>query len=168
MSDPLELLALARQLSEEPAEPPPTDAQLRRAVSTAYYAVFHKVLRAAAERFIGADQQHTAGFTLLYRAFDHRHMKTTCEALQATTLKDKFRRHLGRLSVSTATREFATSSPVLQDKRHQADYDPSVEFQPPDVRFVIDVATATIEAFDVIDPVEKADVLALLMVGARN
>jgi len=42
------LLAAARRLSDASRQPPPTDAQLRRAVSTAYYAVFHTVLRAAA------------------------------------------------------------------------------------------------------------------------
>jgi uncharacterized protein (UPF0332 family) len=58
MPDPAELLAVARQLAN--SLPQPNDAQLRRAVSTAYYAVFHKILLAAAERFMGPGTESTA------------------------------------------------------------------------------------------------------------
>ena len=68
MPDPAELLGVAKLLSVTgPA--PPTDAQLRRAASTAYYAVFHAVLRAAADRFMGAGQASAPGDAILYRGF---------------------------------------------------------------------------------------------------
>jgi hypothetical protein len=65
MPDPSELLAGARLLSDASGAIPPSDAQLRRAVSTAYYALFHKVVRAAAERFMGPAHENAAGFSLL-------------------------------------------------------------------------------------------------------
>jgi hypothetical protein len=46
--DPAELCAVARMLADADAMSPPPDAQLRRAVSLAYYAVFRRVLRAGA------------------------------------------------------------------------------------------------------------------------
>src|SRR5258708_2364680 len=80
----------ARLVSNSSDETQPTDAHLRRAVSTAYYALFHKVLRSAAQRFMGPDQERRAGFTILYRSFDHRHMKLVCLALRVSTLKDRY------------------------------------------------------------------------------
>jgi hypothetical protein len=50
--DPSELLSVVRLLSNA-GTTPPSDVQLRRAVSTTYYALFHKVLCVADERFMG-------------------------------------------------------------------------------------------------------------------
>ena len=50
---PTDLLAVARLLVDASIQPPRGDARLRRAVSTAYYALFHKVAEAAAQRFMG-------------------------------------------------------------------------------------------------------------------
>jgi uncharacterized protein (UPF0332 family) len=54
MPSPSELIAAARFMvtASDPSEL--TDARLRRAISTAYYAVFHTVLHAAAKRFMGS------------------------------------------------------------------------------------------------------------------
>jgi hypothetical protein len=168
MLDPSELIAVARSLANPGGPTPPNDAQLRRAVSTAYYALFHKVLRAAAERFMGANQENTAGFAILYRGFDHAVMKRICEALQVSTLKDRYKYHLRRTSVSQDMRDFAGAFPALQDARHLADYDPSVELLPSDVSSLVDAAEVAMEAFDRCAPDEQADVLALMMVGARG
>ncbi|MGB8839834.1 MAG: hypothetical protein WCC64_02080 [Aliidongia sp.] len=99
MPDPFGLLSVARLLLSA-GTTPPSDAQLRRAVSTAYYAVFHNILRGAAERFVGPNQDVSAGYRMLYQSFDHRHMKAVCDALDVATLKDTLKRQLGRESVS--------------------------------------------------------------------
>ena len=51
--DPSELLDVARLLAAANANPAPPEGQLRRAISTAYYALFHAVLRAGTQRFTG-------------------------------------------------------------------------------------------------------------------
>jgi hypothetical protein len=163
--DPSDLIAVARLLS---AQAPPTDAQLRRAVSTAYYAVFHRILRAAAQRFIGVGREASAAYALIYRGFDHGRMKAVCVALSASTLNDKLRFGLGKSAVSQEMRDFASAFPDLQDVRHLADYHPNTQFLPSDVSSLIDSAEAAIDAFDRAAPEEQADVLALLMVGARG
>ena len=48
----------------------PRSASLRRAVSTAYYAVFHAICRACADRLIGWKQPWTV-YTPIFRAPDH-------------------------------------------------------------------------------------------------
>ena len=168
MADPSELLAAARLLLGGEGGNPPTDAHLRRAVSTAYYAVFHYILRAAADRFMGRGEAASAGYALLYRSFDHRHMKTVCGALRAPTLRERFRRHLGRASVRQEVREFAAAFEELQDARHTADYDPVASFVLSDVMALIEAAVTAMHAFDQVAPEEKSDVLALLMVRARD
>lgn len=96
MPDSSEPLAVARLLSNASGPDPLSNAQMRRAVSTAYYALFHKVLRAAAERFMGPGQENASEFSLLYRSFDHHQMRNTCESLRVSTLKESRKRHLGR------------------------------------------------------------------------
>ena len=59
MPIPFEFLALARSLSAGSDGLRPNDAELRRAVSTAYYALFHKVVHTAADRFMGPGQQNS-------------------------------------------------------------------------------------------------------------
>jgi hypothetical protein len=168
MPDPSELLAVARHLSTGDDETQPSDARLRRAVSTAYYALFHKVLRAAAQRFMGPNQEQRAGFTVLYRSFDHRHMKMVCLALRVSTLNDRYGKLLQKDAVSQAARDFAGAFAALQDVRQLADYDPVVEFVPAQVSALIDSADAAMAAFDRIVPEELTDILALLMVRTRE
>lgn len=167
MPDPIDLLSVARRLSE-PSGSQPSDAQLRRAVSTAYYALFHKVLRAAAQRFMGLGKESSAGYAILYRSFDHLHMRMTCEALDVSTLKDKLKRQLGRDAVSQDMRDFANAFSALQEARHLADYDPRDQFLPSDVSSLIDAADFAMTAFDQADSDERTDVLALMMVKTRG
>ncbi len=159
-----DLLTVARELSRGGT----SGAWSKRAVSTAYYAVFHKISFAAAQRFLGAGREATGAYAILYRSFDHRHMKTVCQALQASTLKEKFRGHLRRGAVSQETRDFARAFQKLQEARHLADYDPAVDFPPDEVASLIDSADAAMAAFDRAAPDEQIDVLALMMVRTRD
>lgn len=172
MLDPSGLLAVAKLLVAAAETIPSTTASnqacLRRAISTAYYAVFHTLLAAAAQRFMGREHQQRPGASILYRGFSHSHMKTVCEAIQSANLKQKYRTALGTASVSKGMRDFATAFTRLQDHRIRADYHPTVAFEPSDAITVLDTAQVAIEAFDRADPAERADILALLLVGARG
>ncbi len=168
MPDPADLLAVARLLLSAGTTKPPSEAQLRRAISTAYYALFHKVLRAGAERFMGDGKQRSGGYGLLYRGFNHRRMKDVCESLDAPTLKRKVQEQLGRPAVSKEMRFFASTFVALQEARHLADHDPSIVFVLSDSADLVDVAGAAMTAFDLVAPDEKADVLALMLVNPRG
>jgi uncharacterized protein (UPF0332 family) len=168
LADPSDLLSVARLLSDAVGSTPPSDAQLRRAVSTAYYALFHTILRAAAQRFMGPGNESAAGFSLLYRGFQHGQMRQVCEVLRARTLNSRFQKTLRVSAVSQDQRDFARAFTDLQDARQRADYDPAARFQPADASDFVDMAEVAMAAFDRIDAREKADVLALLLVGARS
>lgn len=168
MLDPRELIAVARMLAQTSGSPNLVDAALRRAVSSAYYALFHIVLKAAASRFMGPAQQGAAGFSLIYRGFDHSRMKKTCAELQKPMLKATIQQALGRTTVSQPVQDFAEVFPSMQDLRHLADYDPKIQFLASDVINLIDAAEAAMDDFDQVPPDEQADILALLLVGART
>lgn len=164
MPDASDLLAVARLL----AQPPASDTALRRAVPTAYYALFHKLLRDAAQAFIGPGNETTAGYAILYRGFDHGHMRSVCEALQVPMLKARWRVALKRQAMSQQIQDFAATFITLQERRHTADYDPAAMFLASEVLAVVDEAERAIIAFDGAPPIERLDVLAMLMVKARG
>ncbi len=95
-------------------------------------------------------------------------MKAVCEALDVPGLKESLKRQLGRNAVSQNMRDFAKAFKVLQEARHLADYDPEAVLLPSDVRTLIGTASAAMEAFDRTTADEQADVLALMLVRARN
>ena len=168
MSRPSELFAVAQHLIIASEGSPAADAMLRRAVSAASYAVFHAILRAAATRFAGAGGEGTAGFAVIYRGFDHGQMKEVTAALVRPTVPERYRNALRRRAVSRDMQDFATHFGPLEEARHLADYDPSAVFTPITASAVVDYAQAALQAFDRTSAEEQADVLALMMVGARD
>ncbi|MGC2661123.1 MAG: hypothetical protein WA324_24475 [Bryobacteraceae bacterium] len=100
-------------VDKEPKKP--KQASLRRAVSTAYYALFHLLISACVANWKRPDQRATLG-----RAFDHRSMKSASERLQngrpfPFTGEDP--------RVVSDLRYVANTFVQLQEQRHVADYD---------------------------------------------
>lgn len=168
MLKPFEWLSLSRQLLSNSALGELTDARLRRAVSTAYYAVFHMVLGAADLRFMGPGLETSAGYGILYRSFDHHHIRTVCDALYVSSLKGRYKIILRRDAVSQDIRDFARACPALQAARDRADYDPTATFVTADVATLVDEAETAMVAFSRATAEEQADVLALMMVRIRD
>ncbi|MGO9111376.1 MAG: hypothetical protein ACLP9L_19285 [Thermoguttaceae bacterium] len=114
-----DLLILARELVDRnPAAP--VEADLRRGVSTAYYALFHLLVQEATNRLIQAVTLRPR----IARAFDHKTMKTVCQ--EYVTLSPN---RAGQLITATGQlipphlQELASEFVSLQQARHQADYD---------------------------------------------
>ena len=109
--DPDHLLQLAADLAEiNPRWP--RRADLCRAVSTTYYAMFHCLAHTCADRLAG--RAGTVGnrpiWRRVYRAPDHRQTKARCESVPS--------------SFPDSVRQFGRTFAMLQNKRHFADYDP--------------------------------------------
>lgn len=86
----------------------PTQANLRRAVSTAYYAVFHSLARTAADVLIGT--KRSAAWHQVYRALEHGRASSACINKRAMQ------------GFPSAIHDFADTFVALQEMRHQADY----------------------------------------------
>ncbi len=105
MIDPAEFVSVARGLISDAA--PSTDAHRRRAISTAYYALFHLVLNAGACRFVGDPVANRGAFALIYRGYSHADMAKACQEIAKPTLRQSVQIQLGYRSMSQAAREFA-------------------------------------------------------------
>ena len=66
----------AAHILVEFGDAPPTQARLRRAVSTTYYAMFHTLAASSADLFIGTE--HSPAWHRAYRALDHGRAKGAC------------------------------------------------------------------------------------------
>lgn len=107
------LLVIARDWIKSASTRPAGDAfgqaELRRATSNAYYALFHALAQLAADLLA---EPGTREWTRVYRALEHGTCKQACEKLVKG----------GGLTQSL--RDVANSFITLQDARHAADYDP--------------------------------------------
>jgi hypothetical protein len=98
--------ALARLESRRPRQ-----TSLRRAVSSAYYAVFHALARSCADELIGVTRANSVPWTRTYRALQHGEAKNA--------FKDR-----AVLELEPGIAIFASAFITLQEQRHIADYDP--------------------------------------------
>src|ERR1051326_8403917 len=84
--DPEHLLEQAQRLAEPPSAGPPRQVDVRRAISAAYYAVFHATLAAAADQFVGVTKRATSQYALVYRSVDHKTLRELCLEAKRTQL----------------------------------------------------------------------------------
>jgi hypothetical protein len=121
-----DLLEQARFLSRrEAGRGRPRQASLRRAVSTAYYAVFHLL---SAEATSQACPANPAGLReRVQRALGHDTMKQAANAFQSNRLPANISPLLGH-PVAAPLISVARGFVRLQEERHKADYDLSDQF----------------------------------------
>ena len=105
--NPHDLMEVAHALAES-GHAPPTQARLRRAVSTAYYAMFHCLAASAADLFIGTVR--SPAWHRTYRALEHGRARSACR--QAQTMPE----------FPVEIRDFAKAFVELQMARQEADY----------------------------------------------
>ncbi|MCA8906400.1 MAG: hypothetical protein KDA49_18190 [Rhodospirillaceae bacterium] len=133
---PTDLIQAAKDLAEA-GKGKPRQAHLRRAVSTAYYAIFHCLAQACADMMIGgsgADRSQPA-WRQVYRALEHGAAKSAC---QNSRVVKKFPKDID---------DFASVFVELQGKRHLADYDPNVRYYKSSVKADISAAEDAIKQF---------------------
>jgi uncharacterized protein (UPF0332 family) len=114
-----DLLNLAKELVDRNPDAP-IEAELRRGVSTAYYAIFHLLVDEAATRLVspGAIRQRVK------RSFDHNVMRKVCQDYAKLTpdAAGQLVTAAGEI-VPLEIKEIASDFGALQQARIQADYD---------------------------------------------
>ncbi len=126
----------------------PKQANLRRAVSSAYYALFHLLVDEACRVQIGAQHNQSSFRQVLGRAFVHSVMKEACKSFGGGTLKKGAAKGLpATYATPIEIRELAATFVVLQDYRHVADYDLTERFKRSDVLLLINEVQRRIRAF---------------------
>jgi hypothetical protein len=141
--NPDHLLDQADKLIAPPGGGAPRQADLRRAISNAYYAVFHAIVTEAADDFVGITHRQTPRYALLYRKIDHASLRRLCEDVVKTQLPAKYTGYEPTGGFGPDIVAVATAASDLQEKRHSADYDPLFRVRLSDaVAAVAAVATA--------------------------
>lgn len=142
MPFPDDLLEQAYDLAhKEPTNP--KQASLRRAVSTAYYALFHLLIDEAVSKWAVERQR-----SILARTFEHGKMKGICDDVLKTAKSGG--------SVQPELKTVAHNFIQLQQYRHTADYDNSKQWSRTDVLNVLALATDAFAAWRAISTEDSA------------
>lgn len=162
-----DLLAQAKALAVmEPRRP--LQASLRRAVSTAYYALFHFLVDEATRRMlgVGADRELLRG--CLARAFNHSNMKKVAVQFSKSGVSTSLAPGLNGLAVQRGLKVVAETFAELQYVRHQADYDPTRRFTRSEVLRVLDRTGAAFGAWRRVRRTPQADTFLVGLLAFGN
>ena len=134
--NPNNLISTANRLAYSQSKGRPRQEDLCRAVSTAYYAMFHALARSNANLLVGATpaKRSNRAWRQLYRALDHS------QAAKAVN-----RNELPHFPQDI--QDFAVQFAKMQSHRHTADYDPMGTFSKSEVIQLILETNLAIEGF---------------------
>ena len=132
--EPDQLIRAARRAADPSGNP--TQEELKRAVSTAYYAMFHTLTNDCANLLVGdtPEARTRDEWTQAYRALDHAQARRLCNR------DDVSGYHPG-------IQDFAEAFRVIQRRRHDADYSPDAEYTGAYVASLITRAENAISAY---------------------
>jgi uncharacterized protein (UPF0332 family) len=136
-------------------ERPRSSAFKRRAVSTAYYAVFHALAKLCADTMLQSTVRTTDEYARVYRALEHGPLKS---AFGKEPLKSHGTlRRIGDLVVA------------LQSERHRADYLPPIRnvFSQRDARNLIDQARQAVSLIEALNLPDRRTLATCLLFRER-
>jgi hypothetical protein len=168
--NPKHLLEQAERLLEPRGSPVVIrQADRRRAISAAYYAVFHCTLTAVADQFVGRADRKTARYALSYRSIDHSKLERLCKVAKRAQIdrNSEYAKFISADSFGENIRNFASLLLELKEKRSSADYDPSHWVKIADARNAISSARSAIEQFENAQSAEMMTFLTLLVFHPR-
>lgn len=129
-----ELIGTARRLAKASAKRP-RQSDLKRGVSTAYYALFHTLARECSDLLVGSTAQvrSSPAWTQVYRSLEHGIAKNSCK-------------NAATKNFPNGVLVFADTFETMQEERHNADYDPETRYTRPGVLVLIDNCEQAIAA----------------------
>jgi hypothetical protein len=143
----------------------PKQASLRRAVSTAYYAVFHLLL-AACVRKLAPSVPASLG-PRIARALAHSEIKDVCLAISKNN-PGVILQGLMPSGFSAELRRVAQAFVRLQEARHHADYDLAITHDRVGTLYLVDQARAAFADWRTIQNSEEATVFLSALLFARR
>lgn len=153
------LMDTARQLAgqTQPQQPGrPRQEPLKRAVSSGYYAMFHALCQSNADTIIGSrnDSLSRLAWTRTYRALDHRQAKNRL----TQAMRD----------LPPQARSLAERFGVMQEQRHDADYNPHSTFVREEVLNLLDAASDATQEYMRMPRNGRRAVAALVLLQDRT
>lgn len=149
-----DLLDIARRL----AAGSPTQTDLRRAISSIYYAVFHAICQSNADTLVGDNPQYRdqSAWRQTYRALEHGYARRRCQSAQSD----------GRFSPAVC--ELADRFVLLQGSRHRADYDPDEIFTQEEVLSAATQVESAITGFSAVPALERRAFAVFVLMRERQ
>lgn len=133
-----------------------SQSDLRRSISTAYYAGLHFILEECAN-LLTCDEGGTdinRAWLQVYRSISHGSVKKACNKATDSTM-----------SFPTEIREFAVSFVVWLESRHAADYDPSTNYSAVDALAIVAEVETAIGAFKTVEKKHRQAFAILIACG---
>ena len=156
---PLDFIETARDLAGASRQGhQPRETNLRRAVSTTYYALFHCLASCCADTIAGdsPDNRDPLAWNQAYRALEHGTARNRCEN------ESQIKRFPPEIE------NFAELLANFQVKRHRADYDPNASFYKNEVIQDIHVAENVIRCFTKASPKDRRAFVAYVLLPIRK
>ncbi len=129
-------------------------ARVRRSVSTVYYAIFHFLLDEIGQKIIGAHGDLLARRRILERTISHKSLKTALDKVRGNAVEKSVANFLkpvgaaaGPVAAPAFVRTIANAFVDAQEKRLEADYDPSETLSEEDARVLADRVKAGIDGW---------------------
>jgi hypothetical protein len=166
MAEPLyrQLVSQAAHLARlDPTKP--KQANLRRAISSAYYALFHFLVHRSSRFLIGNVRERKPLRHALARAYDHGEMASAAKSFYGGTLPAPIQWHVGKLMVTAELKQMAGLFLEAQEQRHLADYDLTAVFRREEAIALIERVRQVFEDWDAIadDPATHFFLVCLLI-----
>lgn len=146
MSLHADLLRQARHLANlEPRRP--RQASLRRAVSAAYYSIFHLLVDEATAAMFGQSGPRRRLRDVLARGFSHSSMAAACKSFEGGNLPAPIASVVTPLPIPADLQVVAATFRQLQEERHRADYNRALPFSRREVLHLLQDTADTVEAW---------------------
>jgi len=165
--NPEHLLDQAQSLIDQRRAGPPRQVDLRRAISSAYYGVFHAVLISAADMVVGRSRRASPQYALAYRGIDHRDIRELCMIARRTAPPARYAAFVPPEGFGVDIQGFAAYVTDLQQERHAADYDPRLRVEPSDAVLALAAARRAMRCWEAAPADERSAFLALLLFPPR-
>ena len=137
----------------------PLQEELKRAVSTTYYALFIHLCETTANLMVGTlrpDSGRRAAWQRMYRVLQHGATRNKCRNLNEVR------------QFPSGIQAFASLVVRMQGERHDADYDPFSKYTRQDVLDIIAEAYRVVSVFDAAPRQERLHFIAYLLASDRS
>ena len=146
MSFSSDLLDQARELMVADVRRP-KQSSLRRAVSTAYYGLFHLLTEEATLQMLGTAAGRRRMRHAVARSFSHASMARACKAFASGQFPKQVEQIVHPLHIPVDLQVVAWTFTTLQNARHRADYNLAAPFQRAEVIALVESAEQAVEAW---------------------
>ena len=136
----------------------PKQTELSRAVSCAYYAMFHVLASCCADTMMGAtpSRRSNQAWRQVYRALEHGRTIHQCSNSRIMSL------------FPTPIQDFGEHFIEMQRLRHLADYDPLAEFRRSQVKQLVEETADRMRQFELADTSDRLAFSAYILFPLRR